>query len=179
MHGPLRALITACLAKTPADRPTTAQLLEQITSHWDPPGDFHHTIPWPPKVATLIATHTAPSTLRYTLPTAGTREDLSHPHQQAQQTNQAAGPREAARLFAELAADHARALGPDHPDTLRSRHSRAWNLGQAGEHGEAARLMAEVAADRVRVQGPDHPDTLQSRDQHARNPGKAGEERRS
>ncbi|MFB7853569.1 tetratricopeptide repeat protein, partial [Streptomyces sp. NPDC056053] len=40
---------------------------------------------------------------------------------------------EAARLLAEVAADRARVLGADHPDTLRSRHSHAWNLGQAGE----------------------------------------------
>lgn len=36
-RGPVRALITACLAKNPADRPTAAQLLDHITSHWDPP----------------------------------------------------------------------------------------------------------------------------------------------
>ncbi|MFB6506731.1 MULTISPECIES: tetratricopeptide repeat protein [unclassified Streptomyces] len=46
----------------------------------------------------------------------------------------AAGERaEAARLMAEVAADRARVLGADHPDTLQSRYQHAWNLGQAGE----------------------------------------------
>ncbi|MGW2184226.1 protein kinase domain-containing protein [Streptomyces sp. NPDC001732] len=178
LNGPLRTLITACLAKTPTDRPTTTQLLQQITSHWNPPDDFHHTTPWPQNVTTLIAT---PTTLQHTqtppptAPATATREDPTHRHQQAQQTNHTTGPREAARLMAELAADRARVLGPDHRDTLWSRHQHAWNLGEAGERVEAARLFAGVAADQARVLGADHPDALWSRHQHAWNLGQAGE----
>ncbi|GAA1311761.1 hypothetical protein GCM10009647_035790 [Streptomyces sanglieri] len=181
LHGPLRALITACLTKTPTDRPTAAQLLEQITSHWNPPGDFHHTTPWPQNVTTLIATHTTPTTPQHTQtphtppPTTPTREDLTHQHQQAQQTSHTTDLREAARLMAELATDYARLLGPDHPDTLRARHDHACNLGEAGEYVEAARLFAEVAADQARVLGADHSGTLQSRHNHAWSLGQAGE----
>ncbi|MFB7958462.1 serine/threonine-protein kinase, partial [Streptomyces sp. NPDC056045] len=112
LNGPLHTLITACLAKTPTDRPTTTQLLEQITSHWNPHDDFHHTTPWPQNVTTLIATHTTPTTPQHTqtphtphsppptTPPTPTQEDLIHQHQQAQQTNHTTGPREAARLMA-------------------------------------------------------------------------------
>ncbi|MEV4049287.1 tetratricopeptide repeat protein, partial [Streptomyces sp. NPDC049744] len=73
----------------------------------------------------------------------------------------------------ELAADRARVLGPDHPDTLLTRQEHAWELDQAGKHTEAARQYAELAADRARVLGPDHPDTLLTRPNHARELGQA------
>ncbi|MBQ0864674.1 tetratricopeptide repeat protein [Streptomyces sp. RK75] len=186
LPSPVHALITACLAKKSADRPTIAQLLDQVTSHWVPRGDFPNVVPWPEAVTTLIDTHATSATRRYTehpstasastvTAVAPEREELARRDEQAQQTRRAAGPQEAARLYAQLAVDYARVLGADHPDTLRSRHSHAWNLGQAGEHVEAARLMADVAVDRARVLGPDHPDTLQSRHSHAWNLGQAGE----
>ncbi|MFD9343557.1 protein kinase, partial [Streptomyces sp. NPDC060049] len=58
---------------------------------------------------------------------------------------------EAARMYASLAADQARILGPEHPDTLASRHHHAHCLGEAGEHAEAVRLAARVASERARV----------------------------
>ncbi|MBQ1164708.1 serine/threonine protein kinase, partial [Streptomyces sp. A73] len=73
------------------------------------------------------------------------REELARRDEQAQQTRRAAGPQEAARLYAQLAVDYARVFGPDHPETLQTRHNHAWNLGRVGEHVEAARLMADVA----------------------------------
>ncbi|MEU6688000.1 serine/threonine-protein kinase, partial [Streptomyces sp. NPDC046832] len=82
---------------------------------------------------------------------------------------------EAARMYSGLAADQARILGPEHPDTLTSRHSQAQCLGEAGEHAEAARLAARVAADQARVLGPEHRDTLTSRRTHAWWLGKAGQ----
>ncbi|MFI6608854.1 protein kinase, partial [Streptomyces sp. NPDC050507] len=187
LHGPLRALISACLAKSPADRPTTAQLLDQITSQWDPPGDFADITPWPRTLTELITTQMAPSTAQYTelaatppppLPPASVtaaREDLADRYRQAQRTDHTTDRSDARQLMAELVADYVRVLGPDHLDTLRARHRHAWDLGEAGERAEAARLMAEVATDRARVLGPDHPDTLMSRFGHAWDLGKAGD----
>ncbi|GAB2961719.1 hypothetical protein GCM10023080_022580 [Streptomyces pseudoechinosporeus] len=191
LHGPVRALVAACLAKNPADRPTPAQLLEEITSHWDPPDDFPNTPPWPQAVTTLIHTRATPATsatLRTaegdtspTPPHTGStaaepeQEDLASRHEQAQRTSQTAGPLEAARLLAEVAADRARVLGPDHPETLLARSDHAYYLGEAGKHEEAARLQADLAADHLRVLGPDHPETLRARHNHAWNVGETGE----
>ncbi|WP_329305750.1 tetratricopeptide repeat protein [Streptomyces anulatus] len=98
------------------------------------------------------------------------------PHDQPEQrTSGTTGSREAARLFAELAADRARVLGTDHRDTLSAREDYAWELGQAGEYAEAARLFAELAADRARVLGADDPRTLTARHNHAWSLGRAGE----
>jgi hypothetical protein len=64
----------------------------------------------------------------------------------------------------QLAADRARVLGPDHPDTLIAQvrllellHvERLTGLGLTWEEEE------QLAADCARVLGPDHPDTLSS-----------------
>ncbi|WP_078865701.1 protein kinase domain-containing protein [Streptomyces purpeochromogenes] len=123
LHGPVRALITACLAKNPADRPTAAQLLDHITSHWNLPRD---TPLWPHAMTILIDTHAMPATRRYTEPMASTasmtaapeREDLDRRRNRAWEVSQAGEHAEAARLYADLAADSARVLGPDHPDEV-------------------------------------------------------------
>ncbi|MEU8709916.1 tetratricopeptide repeat protein [Streptomyces sp. NPDC048565] len=185
LRGPVRPLITACLAKNPADRPTTAQLLERITSHWSPPDDFPDTPPWPHAMTTLIDAHAAPATLRSTpppqrptsfatSPPGREREGLTRPHQRVEQADRTSGPREADRLLAELIADYVRVLGPDHPETLSARHDQARDLGDSGRRAEAARLLAEVGADRARVLGPDHPDTLATRHSHAFHLGESG-----
>ncbi|MEU7042339.1 hypothetical protein AB0A77_14920 [Streptomyces varsoviensis] len=76
------------------------------------------------------------------------------------------GHRRLLRLWAELAAEHADALGPDHPDTFACRDEEAAEHCEFGEHdGEASRYAA-LAADRARVLGPYHPDTLGSRESH-------------
>ena len=56
-----------------------------------------------------------------------------------------------------------RALGRDHPDTLRSRSSLANTLAALGLYKEAAEMHEEIIEDRVRVLGPDHDRTELSR----------------
>ena len=62
-----------------------------------------------------------------------------------------------------MAADSARLLGPDHPDTLASRNNLAYAYKSAGRLDEAIPLYEQVLADSARVLGPDHPQTLASR----------------
>ena len=54
-------------------------------------------------------------------------------------------------------------LGPDHPDTLRTRHDIALWRREAGDRAGAVAAAQELLADRVRVLGPNHPDTLWTR----------------
>ena len=54
-------------------------------------------------------------------------------------------------------------LGPDHPDTLKTRHNLAMIYRQIGRHQEAETLFNEVLAKREQKLGPDHPDTLTAR----------------
>jgi tetratricopeptide (TPR) repeat protein len=62
-----------------------------------------------------------------------------------------------------VAADSARMLGPDHPDTLASWNNLALACQEVGRTAEAIRLHERALAGRVRALGPDHPDTLASR----------------
>jgi tetratricopeptide (TPR) repeat protein len=62
-----------------------------------------------------------------------------------------------------VAADSARMLGPDHPDTLAAGNNLAIACQEAGRRAEAVRLHERTLAGRVRVLGPGHPDTLASR----------------
>ena len=62
-----------------------------------------------------------------------------------------------------VAADSARLLGPDHPDTLASWNNLAIACQEAGRKAEAVRLHERALAGRVRALGPEHPDTLASR----------------
>ena len=62
-----------------------------------------------------------------------------------------------------VAADSARVLGADHPDTLASWNNLAIAYQEVGRTAEAIRLQERALAGRVRVLGPDHPDTLASR----------------
>jgi tetratricopeptide (TPR) repeat protein len=54
-------------------------------------------------------------------------------------------------------------LGPDHPDTLRSRNNLASAHDSAGDLGLAIPLYEQNLTDRARVLGADHPETLLSR----------------
>jgi hypothetical protein len=56
-----------------------------------------------------------------------------------------------------------RLLGPDHPDTLRSRSDLAAAYREAGRTADAAPLVEQVLAARERIAGPDHPSTLAAR----------------
>lgn len=175
LTDPLRALVGACLAKNPADRPTPAQLLARLAGHWEPPTALPDTPPWPHAMTTLIQTRATTATAPYTEHSASEREHLITRSDHARAVGEAGEHAEAARLFAELAADRARVLGPDHPDTLNARYDQAWHTGDTGADTEAARLLAELAADRARALGPDHPDTLNTRRLHAYVLGRAGE----
>jgi tetratricopeptide (TPR) repeat protein len=62
-----------------------------------------------------------------------------------------------------VAADSARMLGLDHPDTLASGNNLAIACQEVGRTAEAIRLHERALAGRVRALGPDHPDTLASR----------------
>ncbi|MEV5484680.1 MULTISPECIES: serine/threonine-protein kinase [Streptomyces] len=73
-----------------------------------------------------------------------------------------------------LAAERARLLGPDHPDTLTSRLEAGHALGRLGRHFEAHQLYAEVLGGRDRALGPDHPDSLSCRHHVALNLGRLG-----
>ena len=69
-----------------------------------------------------------------------------------------------ATLAAEpLAADCARLLGADHPDTLNARANVAYAYRAAGRSAEALPLLERTLADYERLLGADHPDTLTSR----------------
>jgi tetratricopeptide (TPR) repeat protein len=62
-----------------------------------------------------------------------------------------------------VAADSARMLGPDHPDTLAAWNNLALAYQEAGRTAEAIRLHERALAGRVRALGPGHLDTLASR----------------
>ncbi|MCF3132371.1 serine/threonine-protein kinase [Streptomyces olivochromogenes] len=66
-----------------------------------------------------------------------------------------------------VAADRARLLGADHPDTLASRYELAFTLSRTGRAADALREYTEVAAARERALGADHPDTLAARQETA------------
>jgi len=69
----------------------------------------------------------------------------------------------------------ARALGPEHPDTLIARSNLAWWTGEtgnvAGARDECAALLPVIE----RALGPEHPDTLGARANLARWTGQAGD----
>ena len=54
-------------------------------------------------------------------------------------------------------------LGPDHPDTLKTRDNSALWLGEGGRVNEALAHSQALLEDRRRILGPDHPDTLKTR----------------
>ncbi|MDT0316803.1 serine/threonine-protein kinase [Streptomyces millisiae] len=62
-----------------------------------------------------------------------------------------------------VAAERARALGDEHPDTLASRYETAYALFRLGRYDEALAGHSAVAAARALALGPDHPDTLDAR----------------
>ncbi|MEU7059178.1 serine/threonine-protein kinase [Streptomyces sp. NPDC046197] len=74
---------------------------------------------------------------------------------------------EAAEVHGAVAAERARLLGPDHPDTLASRYEVAFTLSRTGRAGDALREYKQVAEARIRVLGADHPDTLAVRQEMA------------
>ncbi|MEV6825625.1 tetratricopeptide repeat protein [Amycolatopsis sp. NPDC051102] len=82
---------------------------------------------------------------------------------------------EAKDYFRQIHTTATQQLGPDHPDTLRSRRCLAHWQGEAGNPAGAAAALQELIDDHTRVLGPDHPDTLTTRDSLARWRGWAGD----
>ncbi|GAA2987260.1 tetratricopeptide repeat protein [Actinokineospora diospyrosa] len=76
--------------------------------------------------------------------------------------------------FQSLRAAAEQHLGPDHPDTFRTRNSTGYWQRQAGDLAGSYDTVVRLYADRLRVLGPDHPDTLTSRSNLARQLDKAG-----
>ncbi|MGW7425375.1 tetratricopeptide repeat protein [Streptomyces sp. NPDC054813] len=74
---------------------------------------------------------------------------------------------EAGEVHRAVAAERARLLGPDHPDTLASRYEIAFTLSRTGHAADALREYTEVARARERGLGADHPDTLAVRQEMA------------
>ena len=75
---------------------------------------------------------------------------------------------EAMDLFRETLGRRARVLGPEHPDTLRSRGSLGNCYHAMGDYETAAGMHRQTLADRERVLGPDHPSSQASRNNLAK-----------
>ena len=75
----------------------------------------------------------------------------------------ASHPKVACREYRELCIRAKDSLGPEHPETLRTRNSLAVAQRHAGNHQEAIKLLKKVAKRRARILGKDHPDTLRTR----------------
>jgi eukaryotic-like serine/threonine-protein kinase len=69
---------------------------------------------------------------------------------------------EAARQLERAVDLRRRALGPEHPDTLRSMNDLAMVYRHQGKYAEAESLDAQILEIRRRVLGAEHPDTLVS-----------------
>ncbi|UZK57666.1 tetratricopeptide repeat protein [Streptomyces drozdowiczii] len=100
--------------------------------------------------------HSAGLTLAWTTGTAPPGPRAPSPSRRDRAEN-------ALREFGRIAEDRARALGPEHPETLAARQQMAYALGRLGRHTEAHALHAAVLAAREHALGPDHPDTLRCR----------------
>ena len=55
------------------------------------------------------------------------------------------------------------ALGPNHPDTLRSKNDLAWLYWYSGKYDPAEKLFLDVTEERTARLGPEHLDTLDSK----------------
>src|SRR5262249_3080558 len=80
-------------------------------------------------------------------------------------------PSEGRSMFARALETRRRALGPEHPDTLKSMTALSIAMGLTPGHtpdemvrskAEGAKLAHEALSTQQRVLGPEHPDTLQS-----------------
>jgi tetratricopeptide (TPR) repeat protein len=68
----------------------------------------------------------------------------------------------AKKLQLQVMEERTRALGEDHPDTLRSMSNLANTYWSQGRFTEAEQLRAQILGTRERVLGEDHPDALTS-----------------
>jgi tetratricopeptide (TPR) repeat protein len=67
---------------------------------------------------------------------------------------------DAEKQFRELIIVEERVLGPDHPETLRSRRNLFVTLGNQGKHAAAEAGFRDLLRAEERVLGPEHPDTI-------------------
>ena len=81
----------------------------------------------------------------------------------------------AMELFRGVFEARARALGPEHPDTLIARSNLAWWTGETGNVARARDECAALLPVIERALGPEHPDTLGARANLARWTGQAGD----
>ncbi|MFD1082659.1 caspase family protein [Micromonospora andamanensis] len=73
-----------------------------------------------------------------------------------------------------VAAEQARILGPDEPDTQRTRRLAAHAIGATGNPREAAHLLRELLEEQSGAYGGDHEETMHTRQFLAVNLGEAG-----
>ena len=85
--------------------------------------------------------------------------------------------REALRLFEALLPDQDRVLGPDHPETLKTRNNIGYSTGQSGDLHNALGLTEALLPDQERVLGPDDTITLTTRNNIAHWTGECGDPR--
>jgi tetratricopeptide (TPR) repeat protein len=88
-------------------------------------------------------------------------------------------PDRAIALFTKARATFAAALGPEHPDTLKSMYNLAVSYRRAGQNDRAIKLLEETLALQRAKLGPDHPDTLKSTNSLANSHRRAGQNERA
>jgi len=71
--------------------------------------------------------------------------------------------REAEPILREVLKERERSLGPEHPDSLRTRNNLAAALNDQGKYREAETEYRAVLAVEERILGPEHADTLATR----------------
>ena len=81
----------------------------------------------------------------------------------------------ARELLRGIVEERARALGPEHPNTLTARDNLAYWTGEAGDAAGARDQYAALLPIEERVLGPEHPDTLATRVRLAYYTGETGD----
>ncbi|MGW2034694.1 tetratricopeptide repeat protein [Streptomyces sp. NPDC001811] len=102
------------------------------------------------------------------------RLDPAHAHNVGLTVGRLGRWEEAYQVHRAVAAERARLLGADHPDTLASRYEVAFTLSRTGRAADALREYAQVTQAREQVFGPDHPNTLAARQEMAYILGRLG-----
>lgn len=177
----LSELVSALLAKEPADRPADADEIRARLAHLLPARSSPSVGPVLP--ATREDTQEQEEEAAAPEPVPKEPEELAPEPDAAQlreRVDRARAKSEAGR-FVEAAAELgdlwprvAAALGPDHPDTLLTRRREAYAAGKGGDHRGAADRFNALLMDMTRVYGTQHPETLAVRYYLATNAGKAG-----
>ncbi|MFD0522893.1 tetratricopeptide repeat protein [Paractinoplanes durhamensis] len=126
---------------------------------------------WPPATASRTGTAPQESGCRRHRPGAATHRPVAgaqpeppghprHPPQPRQLARCRRNPAAAVTALEQLLTDRLRVLGPNHPQTLKTRRSAASWRGGAGDSAGTAAAYEHVLTDRLRVLGPNHPQTI-------------------